>query len=269
MLRKRVIFTLLFENDNFNLSRNFRLQKVGGLDWLKSNYNFARISHSIDELVVLDVSRTERNFNKFCDVVSAISTSCFIPISAGGNVNSVAKAKTLLRNGADKIVVNSALHEEGEMVNELATVFGQQCIVGSVDVKKNDSGSHEILIRNGTYTLQNSALEVLSRVSKLPIGELYLNSIDQDGTGQGLDLNILSLLPEDLQIPIILAGGVGNSRHLLEGLIDDRVDAVATANLFNFVGDGLEKAREELIKNGVPLPRWDLQYFQQIREANK
>ncbi len=91
-----------------------------------------------------------------------------------------------------------------------------------------------------------------------PVGEIYLNSIDRDGTGQGYDLKTLDLLPPGISKPIILAGGVGNAIHLAEGLADPRVDAVATANLFNFVGDGLKQARKNLVAGGIDLPVWDI-----------
>lgn len=100
-------------------------------------------------------------------------------------------------------------------------------------------------------------------MTQSPVGELYLNSIDRDGTGQGYDMQVLDLLPTDMPKPVILAGGVGNAAHLAEGLADRRVDATATAHLFNFVGDGLKQARLSLIKGGVDLPIWDIQLLEQ------
>jgi cyclase len=102
--------------------------------------------------------------------------------------------------------------------------------------------------------------DLLEKVLSEDVGEIYLNSIDRDGTGQGFDFEILDLLPIKVNKPLILAGGAGNSNHLLLGLKDSRIDAVATANLFNFVGDGLSKARHELVANGIALPIWDLRF---------
>ena len=109
---------------------------------------------------------------------------------------------------------------------------------------------------------------LIDKALKLEVGEIYLNSMDRDGTGQGLDLDILELLPGRCNQPIILAGGAGNSDHLMVGLKDSRVDAVATANLFNFVGDGLKKARQELVSGGIVLPMWDLE-FRTIHDASR
>jgi cyclase len=102
----------------------------------------------------------------------------------------------------------------------------------------------------------------IDRVAQNNVGELYLNSMDRDGTGQGYDLGLLELLPANISKPIILAGGVGNAAHLAAGLADSRVDAVATAHLFNFIGDGLKQARKSLISSGIELPLWDIQLLE-------
>jgi len=107
MLKKRMIFTLLYNHGAFMLSRNFRLQKVGGLSWLKKNYDFSQVAFSIDELIVLDVSRGERDLAQFCEHLKGLADGCFVPIAAGGGVRSLADARMLLRSGADKVVVNT------------------------------------------------------------------------------------------------------------------------------------------------------------------
>lgn len=267
MLRKRVIFVLLYENGIFNLSRNFRLQKVGDSRWLQKNYNFAKISHAIDELIILDVSRGASDFNEFCKVVNEIAKNCFVPIAVGGKINSIYMARELLRSGADKIILNSCLITSPEIVEGLAAEFGQQCLVASLDVKGCKENGFQIYIHNGSTLVEQSAEEVVMKVLRMSVGELYLNSMDRDGTGQGFELDLLELLPADVQIPIILAGGAGNSGHLLEAVSNARVDAVATANLFNFVGDGLERAREELRAGGISLPIWETEIYKQFGKA--
>lgn len=256
MLKKRIIFTLLYDGNGFVLSRNFRLQRVGDINWLKRNYDFSHISYFIDELVVLDVSRDQRNLDAFCNTLKIVSSGCFVPIASGGGIRSLDDARQLLRSGADKVVVNSALFDDEELVGELAQEFGRQCIVGSVDVKRGTAGSYGVFTANGSRQIEANAQDALSNISNKPIGELYLNSMDRDGTGQGYDFDTLKLLQAGSAIPVVLAGGVGNGAHLKEGLEDPRVDAVATANLFNFVGDGLQRARSGLIENGALLAFW-------------
>ena len=197
MLKKRLIFTLLFSDGNFMLSRNFKLQKVGDLNWLNKNYNFSKISFFIDELIILDVSRNSKDFDCFCSQVKTLTKNCFVPISAGGGIDSLKKAKTLLRSGADKIVINSLLDNDIDMVNNLAKTFGNQCIVASIDIKKENE-SFKVVTKNGTKTIPENATEWIKKIQKLPVGEIYLNSIDRDGTGQGLLIDILDQVPNDL-----------------------------------------------------------------------
>lgn len=254
MLKKRLIFTLLFNNGSFMLSRNFRLQSIGDLDWLQRNYVFSNISAAIDEIVVLNVSRGQPDAERFRDALRHLTETCFIPISAGGWVRSVHDARQLLRSGADKVVVNTPLALEPELVRELATNFGRQCVVASVDLARSADGEWQVRIEGGQRVLPGSARDWLASLADQPIGDLYLNSIDRDGTGQGYHLEMLDQLPAGFGAPVIVAGGAGNSTHLAAGLRDSRVDAVATAHLLNFVGDGLIKARRNLVDSGIPLP---------------
>lgn len=261
MLRKRIIFTLLYDNGQFMLSRNFRLQKVGDIGWLQKNYNFSHIAFSIDELIVLDVSRGERNFSDFCECLKRLTWGCFVPISAGGGIRNLEQAKELLRSGADKIVVNTPVFRDKKFIIELASEFGKQCVVASIDLKKDQQNEYSIMIENGAKAVEGYTKSLLEGLMNLPVGEIYLNSMDRDGTGQGYDLHILGLLPKNLQVPVIMAGGVGNSKHLAEGLIIEAVDATATAHLFNFIGNGLEVSRMELIQEGFNLASWPKNIF--------
>ena len=179
--------------------------------------------------------------------------AAFAPIAAGGGVNSVKEAHDLLRSGADKVVVNTALHSNPDLISELATEFGRQCIVASLDCT-HTGNAFELVIDNGSKTANLDLPQFLTQISSLPVGEIYLNSVDRDGTGNGYDFKLLDCLPKSIEVPVILAGGVGNSKHLAEGLNDHRVDAVATANLLNFMGNGLALARAELINDNFDLP---------------
>ena len=263
MHKKRLIFTLLYEDGNFVLSRNFRLQNVGDINWLKNNYDFSHISFSIDELIVLDVSRGERNIVEFCESLKILAEGCFAPITAGGGVTTVSSVKKLLRSGADKVSINSAIFKDTDFLYEVSSEFGEQCIVGSMDVKADDEGIYQVWSQNGSR-IEGEASEWINRFYDLPIGEIYLNSIDRDGTGNGYDFNLLNLLSKLPKKSTILAGGVGNAAHLAAGLVDSRIDAVATAHLFNFIGSGLKNAREYLVTEGVSLPIWNSEIAQKI-----
>lgn len=256
MLKKRLIFTLLFDDGNFMLSRNFKLQRVGDLEWLAQNYKFSTIAFSIDELVIIDVSRDSRDIDKFCKSIRDITNECFVPITAGGGIRNLEDAATLLRSGADKVLLNSLLYENPGEVKKIANKFGNQSIVASVDLKK-ESNDYKALIKNASEGIVYSSKDWIQKISNMPVGELLLNSIDQDGTAQGLDLEMLKLIQEDFTLPLILTGGAGHHNHLFQAFSDSRVDAVSTAHLFNFVGDGLSKCREGLILEGMSLAKWE------------
>jgi len=260
---RRLMFTLLYDSGRFMLSRNFRLQAVGDLSWLERNYDFRITATSIDELVVLDVSREPHDRNHFLDHVARLNDDCFVPIACGGGIRTLADAHALLRSGADKVVVNTTLHRDPELVRRLAVEYGAQCIVASVDARRVD-GEMVAMIDNGTERVPGSLSDHLSRVAELPVGEVYLNSIDRDGTGQGFDLELLAQVPGGLPVPLILAGGAGKPQHFADGLREATVDAVATAHLFNFIGDALERSREFVIESGHPLPRWDRELLRDL-----
>ena len=255
-VRKRLIFALLYDSGKFMLSRNFRLQQVGDLNWLEKNYNFRETALAIDELIVLNVERSRESLEPFFEHVKKLNDDCFVPIAAGGGIRSVEDTRQLLRSGADKVVINSILHDDRALVAELAAEFGKQCLVASIDTKRVD-GTFRIFIDNGTRIVDGDLSSYLSDLATLPIGEIFLNSMDRDGTGQGYDEEMLGHVPRDIAIPLILVGGAGKPEHFTFGLTDDRVDAVCTAHLFNFVGNSLQLSRDHLLSEGMNLVRWD------------
>ena len=252
MLRKRLIFTLLFSEKNFYISRNFNLQKVGDINWLYSNYNFDNISRFIDELIIIDVSREKRDIDRLCDCVKVLSKKCFLPLSVGGGINNIEKAKKLFKSGADKIVINTGLFYNKEFLNKLSKYAGSQSIVGSADFK-SEKNKIVFYTHNGTNFLRISLKDFFKKINKFPIGEILLRSINNDGTGQGLELEFLKKIDKNFTKKIILSGGIGNKDHLLHGYSQKKVDAIATSNLFNFIGDGLFNTRNFLIKKKINL----------------
>ncbi len=244
MLRKRLIFTLIFNNGSFVQSRNFRLQKVGDIGWLEKNYKFKNLASSLDELIILNASRENKGTLDFAEILSRLVEDVFIPICAGGGIRCMDDAKILFENGADKIILNTVIYKNKSLVLELIEKYGSQSIVASVDYKKND-----VFIRNGVQKIGVKLHDYVNYVDGLGVGEIYLNSIENDGTGFGYDLKTAEKIVKDISIPLIIAGGAGNEKHLMEGLKVNGIDAVATANLFNFVGNGLPEARKWIISN--------------------
>jgi cyclase len=255
VVKKRLIFTLLYQKGAFMLSRNFRLQRVGDVRWLTKNYNFSRIATSIDELIILDVSREESDQEAFLRAAGEVCRDCFMPLALGGGIRTREHADRLIASGADKVVVNTILHHEPGLVRELVRTYGSQAVVGSLDFRCRGP-VYTVYAHRGQSAVEGDLLEIVKRIEDLGVGEVYLNSIDRDGTGQGYWEEAAELVGHGCSVPLILAGGAGNARHLKQGLDHLRVDAVATANLFNFVGEGLPQARAELLVMGAPLARW-------------
>ena len=137
MLRKRIIFTLIYDSGFFTQSRNFRLQKVGNLNWLKNNYHFQKIAFSLDELIVVNASRNNRNVQEFSAMISELVNDVFIPICAGGGIRSLQDAEYLFNCGADKIMLNTVLLENPKLVRKIIERYGSQSVIASIDYKIN------------------------------------------------------------------------------------------------------------------------------------
>jgi len=255
LLRKRIIFTLIYESGFFNQSRNFRLQKVGNLNWLKRNYNFKELAFSLDELIVVNASKDEKKIEEFAKILEGIVEDVFIPIAAGGGIRDIDDAKLLFNSGADKLILNSLLYTRPDLVKNLVQQYGSQSLVASIDYRKLN-GNIAVFINDGTKKIDMNIGDYLKYVENLDIGEIYLNSIDRDGTGFGYDFDTIDNYTNQLKKPLIIAGGAGNADHLIQGLKREKVDAVATANLFNFIGDGLVNAREEIISKNLNIAKW-------------
>jgi cyclase len=255
MLKKRIIFALIYSDDFFTQSRNFRLQKVGNLNWLEKNYGFQKIAFSLDELIVLNASKGNKLISSFAAMVSDLVNDVFVPICAGGGIRNMEDAELLFNSGADKIIINTILIENPLLVKDLIQRYGSQSIVASIDYK-TANGLYEVYVSDGTKKIEYELEEYIRYIESLDIGEIYLNSIDKDGTGFGYDFEIIEKLAKTVTKPLIIAGGAGNESHLSEGLKIPGVSAVATANLFNFIGDGLPNARKRILASGENIANW-------------
>jgi cyclase len=264
MSKTRLIFTLLYDHKNYMLSRNFRLQKVGNLQWVKDNYDFDSILRSIDELVILNVEREDQDINAFCENITELLKECFMPVAIGGGVNSLDKAYKLFDTGSEKIVVNSILYDDPGLVRKLVEIFGGQAVVASIDykVEKNLAGpaSKMVYKNNGSVSTGLNIREALDHIVSLGAGEIYLTSMDKDGTGMGYDIETIRWVSDISPVPIIASGGVGRTDQFSDGILSGKVNALSTANLFNFMSDGLAEARDTLIRQGHSLAVWDKQF---------
>lgn len=255
---KRIIYCLYFMEGHFFLSRNFRLQKVGDLNWLNKNFGFDLNSNFIDELMIVLVKKnpTTKDFDEYFQNVEKLRKNIFIPLILGGGINSLKNSKKFFDNGADKILINSSTYKSEEIVNDIANYFGSQAISIGVDYKRNNEIIE--LYSNCGRTLEKISFEShLENLEKMNCGEIILNSIDNDGNGAGLDLKIKSMVKENFSKPILLMGGAGKPEHFSEGLKVDLISGIVTANLFNFLGPGLKSVRAKLTTDGVNIAKFD------------
>ena len=246
MLKKRIIFILFYQDGFFHLSRNFRLQKVGNIDWLLEKFRFLSIGDYIDELIILDVSRN-RNLDGSEELlhldIKKLMKKIFVPLTIGGGIKNIEDASKYFKIGADKISVNSEISNNPNLLTDIASKFGSQALVASLDARL-DNSQYNVFADYGNKNF-GSLSENMKLVQELGAGEIIITSIDRDGTSAGLDIDMLNNFP-DLEIPIIACGGAGKPEHFYDVLSLPYISGVATGNLFNFIGTGFYELRKEL-----------------------
>ena len=250
-MKKRIIFKLYYQENNFYLSRNFNLQKVGDIDWLYRYFNFKKITDVIDELVILNVEKNKKNKilnSDFIKNVKKLTEKTFIPLTIGGGINTLEKVKQCFSLGAEKILFNTFIKDK-KLIESCINQYGSQAIICSIDYKT-------IKDKLITYTDngEKEFLKVKQHIilgKKMKFGEIFINNIDRDGTGFGLDGKIYEYL--DLRIPYVIGGGAAKYQHFIEGFENKKISGISTGNLFNFIGDGLKNLRVDLIKSNINL----------------
>ena len=264
---KRLIFTLLYSDGYFFLSRNFRLQKIGNIKWIIDNYNFTTISRYLDELMILNVSRNQIVTNDFLDVINILSKNCFIPVTVGGNIHSKEIANDYMKNGADKILINSLAYNNPKKLRDLLDIYGKANIIGCVDFIENKKNDNQInvVINQGKKIINENIYDWIKYLSDLEVGEILLQSVDNDGTGKGLYNKLDQDKILNISLPIILMGGIGNYEHIIDGFKNYNVNAIATANILNFIGNSFYNTRNLLLKNNIELPNWEVEDFNNLK----
>ncbi|OCC23656.1 imidazole glycerol phosphate synthase subunit HisF [Croceicoccus estronivorus] len=204
-----------------------------------------------DELCFLDISASHEGRGTLLDIVRRTAEVCFMPLTVGGGVRSTDDARALLLAGADKVAVNSAAVSRPEVVAEIADKFGSQCIVASVDARRQD-GHWEIFTHGGRKPTGIDAVEHAVRLAELGAGELLVTSMDGDGTQAGYDLDLTRTIADMVGIPVIASGGVGTLEHLVDGVTKGHASAVLAASIFHFGTYTIAEAHAALRAAGLP-----------------
>jgi cyclase len=205
-----------------------------------------------DEICFLDITASNENRNTIYDVVEKTSKKCFVPLTVGGGIRSVDDINKLLNCGADKVSINTAAVQNSEVVLESSKKFGSQCIVVAIDAKKKFD-KWEIFTHGGRNNTRVDAIEFAKKMENSGAGELLITSMDRDGTQVGYDIELMSKISSQVNIPVIASGGVGNLDHLVDGIKLGNASAVLAASIFHYGKHSVKEAKEYLDSKGIPV----------------
>ncbi len=188
-----------------------------------------------DELVFLDITASSDSRNIVVDMVRRVAENVFIPFTVGGGIRTVDDFKVILREGADKVSVNSAAIDNPHLVSDAADKFGSQCVVVAIDARRREDGNGWTIYKHGgRIDTGIDAIEWAIKMDKLGAGEILLTSMDCDGTKAGYDIELTGLVSENVSIPVIASGGAGTKEHFYEALTVGKADAALAASLFHY-----------------------------------
>ena len=208
-----------------------------------------------DELVFLDITASCENRDTVTDMVRAVASSVFIPFTVGGGIRTVDDFKKLLREGADKISVNSAAIDRPQLITEAAEKFGSQCVVVAIDARRRDDGGWNIYKHGGRLDTGIDAVWWAKKVEALGAGEILLTSMDCDGTKAGYDLELTQTVADAVNIPVIASGGAGTLEHFYEAFTKGKADAVLAASLFHYKELEIGQVKDYLADKGISVRR--------------
>lgn len=248
MLKKRLIAVLILSDGQVVQSVRFKHTNIIHYDAVYAMEAFNK--WAVDEIVILNVSRDPASCEKFAEIVERISYHCFVPLAAGGWINNEDYAQKLLRSGADKLVINTAFADDPNLVSRLALRYGRQCIVASMDVKRDSFGLPQIVVDRGTRLIAIAPELWARNAVELGAGEIFFNSVDHDGARKGYDLESIKKICKLVHVPVVAFGGVFAWSHLVEG-INAGAAAVAVANLFHYTEQSTRKAKTYLANAGI------------------
>lgn len=249
MLTKRIIPCLDIKDGRTVKGVNFiNLRDAGDPVALATQY--AR--QNADELVFLDISATEQKRKTLADLVLKVAQAIDIPFTVGGGISSVDDVAVLLKNGADKVSINSAAVKRPEIINELAAQFGSQCIVVAMDAKQIN-GQWKIHLVGGKVATEIDLFDWAKEVAARGAGELLFTSMDHDGTKNGFANKALAQISETVNIPVIASGGAGTSQHFLEAFTTGKADAALAASIFHFGEIPIPELKQTLKEHGMAI----------------
>lgn len=251
MLTKRIIPCLDVNNGRVVKGVNFvNLQDAGDPVAVAKAYDEA----GADEVVFLDITASSDHRNTVVDMVRKVAANVFIPFTVGGGIRTVDDFRLLLREGADKISINSSAINRPELIHEAALKFGNQCVVVAIDAKQRaDSSGWNVYKNGGRIDVGLDAVEWAKKAEALGAGEILLTSMDGDGTKAGYDLKLTRAIADAVSIPVIASGGAGSLEHFYDALTEGGADAALAASLFHYKELEIREVKEYLRDRGLPV----------------
>ena len=249
MLKVRIIPTLLY--------KDFSLVKGIGFDsWRRIGPVLPSVkifnSREVDELIFLDITSTNKGINPDYESISELSKFCFVPLTVGGGINSIEQVDKIIEIGADKVAINSASYENPQIISNVANRFGKQCVVASIDVRFENN--EWICYKNsGLKRTNKTPLKWAKELESLGAGEILITSIDRDGLMKGYDQELISLLTNNLRIPVVASGGAGPFDDLYDAVSNSKASALAAASIFQFTQNTPNDIKKFLKRKGVPV----------------
>ncbi len=204
----------------------------------------------IDEIIYMDVVASLYGRNNLSEIVERTAENVFIPITVGGGIRNVADVRHLLRCGADKVAINTAATKNPNLLSEIAEVFGNQCIVLSVEATRQNNGEWGVYTDNGREKSAFEVREWVTKAVKLGVGEIMLTSVDQEGTGKGFDLELIKMVSREVNVPIIASGGMGCVEHIIQAN-QAGADAIAMADVLHYNKISFDDIHQTCIKSGL------------------
>ncbi len=205
-----------------------------------------------DELVFLDITASSDRRSIILNMVKHVAEEIFIPFCVGGGIRSLEDMRLILREGADKVAINTAAFENPDLISQGALHFGSQCIVVAIDAKFNGT-FYEVYLHGGRTPTGKDAVEWAKEAEKLGAGEILLTSMDRDGTKSGYDLNLLHAISSSVNIPVIASGGAGTKEHIKEAFTEGGATAALAASIFHFHEISIPELKKYLRENNVPV----------------
>ena len=253
MFTKRIIPCLDVNNGRVVKGINFvNLRDAGDPVEIAAAYDKA----GADEVVFLDITASSDNRNTVVDMVRKVAEKVFRPFTVGGGIRTVHEFKALLREGADKISINSSAINTPRLISDAADKFGSQCVVVAIDARRRVDGSGWNVYKNGgRIDTGLDAIEWAVKANELGAGEILLTSMDCDGTKDGYDIELTRLIADNVSVPVIASGGAGTKEHFYEALTDGKADAALAASLFHYKELEIMDLKNYLADKGVSVRR--------------